>query len=413
MRAKGIVLVVIILMVSGLAGAEGYRIQYDAEANRVLQLGGNTLRGNFATRAEAEAYQRSRPKFEQDHSWIVAPQAASPRPPEPPARPSGEAERQRAAEEERQRAVEAERERARFATAHSELMRSLRVGTPTAVPGLKTGTTALPLKVSGNPPSGRNQQRASESLEAKVEHALFENKNADWVKAQTRLIDDRLREPNPYANAIYKSLKTKVPPPLPLRKYVMLQPGDVLLISPEDKPFWDRLADASFWINAGDRVSSLSRSPASHTVLYLKEVNGTKLFLDHTSERGSHVITEAEFLKTYGQRDAVVAQPVKEADTAKIWEATKELVEKEQLRQAKRKESVVPDAFRDLSGFGLYGADNMVCSEASRWVLVNSGLKIPESASPLKRHLGIHYGPANFFSDRRNFIITPLYGVPK
>jgi hypothetical protein len=55
----------------------------------------------------------------------------------------------------------------------------------------------------------------------------------------------------------------------------------------------------------------------------------------------------------------------------------------------------------------------MVCSEADRWVLVNSGRKIPETASPLKRLLGIHYGPANFFSDDKNFIITPLYGVPK
>jgi len=28
-----------------------------------------------------------------------------------------------------------------------------------------------------------------------------------------------------------------------------------------------------------------------------------------------------------------------------------------------------------------------------------------------KRLLGIHYGPANFFSDDYNFIITPLYAV--
>lgn len=55
----------------------------------------------------------------------------------------------------------------------------------------------------------------------------------------------------------------------------------------------------------------------------------------------------------------------------------------------------------------------MVCPEAGSWILVNSGLKIPETASPLKRLLGIHYGPANFFSDDKNFIITPLYAAPK
>ena len=237
--------------------------------------------------------------------------------------------------------------------------------------------------------------------EAKTEQVEFENFNAYWMEKQKQLIV--LRESNPYIPAIYKSLKTKAPPPLPPTKYDDLQPGDVLLISPEDKSFWDKLTDESFWTNVGDKVSSISKSPASHTVLYLKEVNGKKLFLDHTLGRGSHVISEAEFLRTYGQRDAlvasarvVVAQPVKEAETAKIWEVTKDLVRK--------KGNII-----DQTGYGLYGNDNMVCSEASRWVLVKSGREIPETDSPLKRLLGIHYGPANFFSDEYNFIITPMW----
>src|SRR5450759_1432562 len=53
-------------------------------------------------------------------------------------------------------------------------------------------------------------------------------------------------------------------------------------------------------------------------------------------------------------------------------------------KQAKRKVSITDD-FRDLSGYGLYGNGNMVCSETDRWVLVNSGRKIPETVSPLKR----------------------------
>jgi len=64
----------------------------------------------------------------------------------------------------------------------------------------------------------------------------------------------------------------------------------------------------------------------------LKEVNGKKLFLDHTSERGSHIIDEDEFLRTYGERGVLVAsprtavaQPVREAEAAGIWEAAKEL----------------------------------------------------------------------------------------
>ena len=89
-------------------------------------------------------------------------------------------------------------------------------------------------------------------LESKVEQVELENMYANWIKNQKQLIEQRLREPNQYISAIYKSLKTKAPPPLPPRKYDELQPGDVLLISPE--AFWDGIKDGSFWINAGDRA---------------------------------------------------------------------------------------------------------------------------------------------------------------
>jgi hypothetical protein len=62
-----------------------WKIQFDSVAAESLHMKYNdTLRGSFATRAEAEAYQRSRPLFEQHHSSIVgfdtvSPSAAKPR----------------------------------------------------------------------------------------------------------------------------------------------------------------------------------------------------------------------------------------------------------------------------------------------------------------------------------------------
>jgi len=50
-----------------------WHIQFNSKADRELYMGGITLRGNFASQAEAEAYQKSRPKFEYDNSWIVGP----------------------------------------------------------------------------------------------------------------------------------------------------------------------------------------------------------------------------------------------------------------------------------------------------------------------------------------------------
>ena len=48
-----------------------WQIQYDAEADRVLHLGGDTLRGHFATGEECRNYWRSSPAFEQSHSKCV------------------------------------------------------------------------------------------------------------------------------------------------------------------------------------------------------------------------------------------------------------------------------------------------------------------------------------------------------
>jgi len=246
-------------------------------------------------------------------------------------------------------------------------------------------------------------QKGGEAPEARMEQVEYENMNDRWVQDQTHLIEQRLREPNPYASEIYRSLKTKAPPPLPDRKYDDLKPGDVLLMN------WEM--DKSVLINLGDRLTTDLKSPASHTVLFLKEVNGKKLFLDNTPERGSHVISEDEFMRTYGRRDALVAsvaQPLNKEEADKIWSAAKELVKKEAAAQSNKSGN-----FIDQTGYGLYGNDNMVCSETSRWALVKAGRDIPETASPLKRLLGIHYGPANFFSDNYNFVITPLWQTRK
>ena len=387
-RIIGIFILTLAVIAPDAALAD-WKVYYTGKASGMFGSGG---RGNFATRSQCEAYRSSSAGFERNNSYCSGFDTPSYMPPTP-SRPSGddgtatrEQEKQRQLQlqkEQKERELELARQK-KFAEEKDQLLRTFK-GTSTDTLGLKTGTRSVDPKVL-------------------QEQDEFEKMNAEWMKKQKQLIEQRIREPNEYAGAISKSLKTNAPPPLPPRKYEMLQPGDVLLISPDD--------NKSFWINVGDRLSSASQSPASHTVLFLKEVNGKKLFLDHTSERGSHVISEEEFLSTYGHRDALVAQPVKETDTDAIWEHTKELVKKEQEKQAKNTESRT-DYLRDKSGFGLYGPDNMVCSEADRWVLVNSGLKIPETASPLKRLLGIHYGPANFFSDDKNFIITPLYGVPK
>lgn len=279
-------------------------------------------------------------------------------------------------------------------------------GPPTENTG---GMSSLLQKQAALAAAAPNDSGSDEGLRRRAENELrleqdeFENMNERWVQRQKHLIEQRLQEPNPYADKIYRSLKTTAPPPPTEKNYDNLQPGDVLLFSPDDTK--------SALTKLGDMISSASLSPAAHTVLFLKEVNGKKLFLDNLPGKGSHVISEEEFLKTYGRRGALlasVAQPITREEADKIWGAAKEAIKKEAVIQQNKSGNII-----DQTGYGLHGDDNMVCSETSRWALIKAGRNIPESGSPIKQLLGIHYGPANFFSDDYNFIITPLWADQK
>lgn len=171
MKSKTIFSAIIMLTVSHLASAN-CQVQFDSEADRVLHLGGDTLRGNFATKAQCQAYQNSRPAFEQNHSYCVGcdDRSDSGSKVTPPGSSSGnrrgrggnaasEAEQEKALKESRE-AYEAEQERTRkeqaekekreaFDRGQNELRTGLKGGTSTSGTGLKTGTT-LPLKGSGS-----------------------------------------------------------------------------------------------------------------------------------------------------------------------------------------------------------------------------------------------------------------------
>jgi hypothetical protein len=245
--------------------------------------------------------------------------------------------------------------------------------------------------------------------DVRQERDAFEKMNAAWMKRQKALVQLRIENTNPWCSAIYASLKTKEPP-LPHKKFDELQPGDVLLISPDKRNDLDALISKG--IRFADRLSSWEgESPASHTVLFVKEVNGKKLFLDNTSGTdgktvtgvGPHIITGEEFLKIYGTREAHIAQPVSRVEGQKLWAAARELSLKELKDEPKKSRNLA-----DKTNYGLYGNDNMVCSEASRWALIKAGQSVPETRSPFKKLLGVYFGPANFFSDEQHFMISPM-----
>lgn len=235
-------------------------------------------------------------------------------------------------------------------------------------------------------------------LESTVEQVEFENMNAAWMDIQWKLIRQRLEEPNKWCGAICASLKTKEPP-MPYKKFNELQPGDVLLLEGKAIAMGDNL------LSSGDKASG-----ASHTVSYLKEVNGKKLFLDNQPLEGPRIISEDEFLKRYGQRGAELAklaQPLNEEEAKRLYAAAAEMAQKN------RKE-IEKNWFGTPwlgTNYGAWGKDDLVCSEAD-WALLNAaGRKIPKSGDRIKAGLGIDFSPADY-QNSQYFLVTPL-DMPK
>lgn len=274
----------------------------------------------------------------------------------------------------------------------------------------------------------------------KLEQFKLDNQTDEWIKAKDEQIQQRLVEPCLLCDKLGTSLKTNAPPPLPGKTFNELKPGDVLLISKETAQrdtstiaqnfnsetvnkihqeigsmVNEALTLPSKAINAADNfISSTDASEASHSLIYLKTLNGQKMFLDNVPGRGPTIISEQEYVRLYGKRGAEVAQPIKTLDGDRLYEAARTLANDQLKVQADNNKQW----YSKITGtnYGVVGSD-MVCSESSRWVLVNAGMQIlPEAEEKQVRvfgmKIGVGYSPADFVKSKY-FIVTPLSGVPQ
>jgi hypothetical protein len=259
----------------------------------------------------------------------------------------------------------------------------------------------------------KNLKANPATAEANYEQFRLEHKSAEWLAEKDAAILERLSKNNPYYDGMYKSLKTNAPPPLQEKTFKELQTGDIILLN--------AAGEGKNLINEADKfLSGTDSSSASHALIFLKEVNGKKLFLDNqpnlsvTSNKtlaGPRIISEEQYWEIYGQREGKVArlaEPLTPQQAKDMYEAASELA-KEQLKEK---------PFMDL-GFFSFGSNygtagtNMVCSESSRWVLIQSGVPIKETTDFLKKNvLSINFSPADFVKST-NFIIRPLSNSTK
>lgn len=205
-------------------------------------------------------------------------------------------------------------------------------------------------------------------------------------------IKKRNEIPNSNVIGIINSLKTKTPPPLP-KKFDELESGDILLVAPEDLK-----GKVIMW---GDRLTSLStESRASHTITYLKEINGQKFFMDNLPFQGPSIISEKQLMEKYNSNMDVarlsgLAQPLNPEEAEKLFKAA---IEMQSSNLNSRN-----------TNYGVWGENNVVCSEAS-WVLINSavGNKIPGTDFGIKSGISVKFSPADFYAMKQYFLITSL-----
>lgn len=225
----------------------------------------------------------------------------------------------------------------------------------------------------------------------------WRGKSLDEInRGMQSLVSQRLESPNKWAASITRSLKTKAPP-LPYKKFDELQPGDILLVYAEG---------SSKIISWADKKLSGSSAGVSHTVLFLRDVNGKKFFLDDQPGQGPRIILQDELIATYGKRGSLVAklaQPLNEAEAKTLYAAAVELAAKN------RRNIIVSPVFG--TDYGAWGKEDMVCSEAD-WALLNTarpGNRIPATSDKVKANLfDVAFSPADVSKNGQYFLVSPM-----
>lgn len=247
-----------------------------------------------------------------------------------------------------------------------------------------------------------------QDAEVKVEQFKMENQPEEWLNSKDEDILKSLSRPDPYVADLNQTIKTNTPPPLSVKTLDDLRAGDVILVSPASvslKSIYHDDLPQTLGALTGQAISfvdnkfSGTKANISHTLIYLKEVNGKKLYLDNVPGKGPTIISDQEFQYIYGKRDlqiAQIARPLSEEQGAKLYSAAREIADK-QLQN----KSVIGTTY------GLVG-DDMVCSVSNRWALVKAGVQIlPETQDKVKNFFGMAWSPADF-TKSSYFIITPL-----
>lgn len=244
------------------------------------------------------------------------------------------------------------------------------------------------------------------------EQRRMKTETQTWVEYQKEQFRIRTEQPNYwckqyYADLLKKEQEIENRPWCPYKRFDELEPGDVLLFEPREGDLGGAVvADVGNWGQESKEAA------ISHTVTYLKEINGKKMFLDCFPGEGPKIIDEDALRQRYlgrtasvaeVQKDFHIAQPLNEEEAERLWNKARELEIKNNKSNLEKK-----DNWFDNTNYGLFGSDNMVCSEASWTLLKTAGRDLPLTKSWATSLSFVDFSPADFYSYKQYFLITPL-----
>jgi len=243
-----------------------------------------------------------------------------------------------------------------------------------------------------------------------------------FMALQKKLIADRLKTDNEQAKKLLARLESKVPYPNNEKFNTSLKdlkPGDVLLFEPRYTNLSDKIQGVGVVLADGVGellgTGNVNESKISHTITFLKEENGKRLYMDNMPNEGPVIIDENEMKKRYTGRAASVASlqnsymaaPLNEAETEKLWEKAKEMATQNiELRKTQGYNSDMIDWENTM--YGAWGKNNVVCSEASWGLIRATGRDLPLSKSWVTIAGGVDFSPSDFYNYKQNFLIKRI-----
>lgn len=252
---------------------------------------------------------------------------------------------------------------------------------------------------------------------AMLEQKMMEANTETWVAYQKRQFALRIQQPDywckNYVNVLQQQIdsanKNEAWNPMKPKTTKDLKPGDVILV--------EGTGLAGNAIQGVDILFTGSTTTnASHTLTYLKEVDGVKLFLDNNPSVGAVIISEKQLREKYDGRGTEIARltgaPLDSTQVKLMWNKAIEMQQKNNQEALFSYNLNGEKKFIAGTEWGFLG-DDMVCSEASWELIKATGRKDfnPQAKGWFNgwfKKTTIGFSPADFYENNQYFLISRL-----